>query len=114
MHDAVGLKTVKLHAEQAGNLWLVDLQDAGGTSLSEPPRANDSGDAKSKRSLGETLFRIWQSRSAKTLPLPSSTSIALAMFFRSFAPLQSLNRRTDVPTKSQFDGRCFVGLRSNL
>src|SRR5712692_1294465 len=47
------------------------------------PAMRKASPALARRSSG-----LGSPRSAKTLPLPSSTSIALAMFFRSFAPLQ--------------------------
>lgn len=56
LHKAFRRKTGKLPTQQAGNLWLIDLQEACCTSLSEPPGANNSGNAKCKSSFSETLF----------------------------------------------------------
>ena len=59
LHESFGREAGELSSQQTGNLWLIDLQDARCTSLSESPRADDSGYANGKVSLGETLLRIW-------------------------------------------------------
>src|SRR5216117_2299208 len=58
LHESFGRKTGKLSAQQTGNLWLVDLQYAGGAGLCEPPRADCGTYPKSEMSLGQSFFWI--------------------------------------------------------
>lgn len=60
MHEALRGEAGKLAAQEAGNLRLVDFQDASGLDLGESSRANGFRNADRKVCLGQTLFGVGQ------------------------------------------------------
>ena len=56
VHKPLGGKSGESGLHQARNLWLVNLQDAGGAGLGEAAGANRFGDANGEISFGEALF----------------------------------------------------------
>jgi hypothetical protein len=60
VHKPLGGKSGEPALQQARNLWLVNLQDAGGAGLGEAAGANRFGDANGEISFGEALFWLRQ------------------------------------------------------
>ena len=60
MDKAFGREAGKLTSQKARNLGLINVQDVGGASLGESPRANGLGNADRKVGFGKTVFGVGQ------------------------------------------------------
>lgn len=58
MHQSLGGESGELPTQKAGNLGLIDMQNAGGARLSKPSRAERGPYAHGQISLGEALLRM--------------------------------------------------------